>query len=226
MITCKACNLIKNSIEFYKHPTNKSGLSGICKKCQFNKWKLRQDARTSLKKQQDQIKNIEYCKNRQNNLSLEEKQQLKIKNKKWSDSRSKEKIESDKERKRIKKKQKYDNDLIFKTKEILRARLNRAIKNKQKSGSAVDDLGCSIENFISHIESQFEPWMTWENRGRYNKNIKTWQIDHIIPLDSFNLEVKEDFLKANNYTNLRPLCARENRYKSNKVFKSKEVIDG
>ena len=32
-----------------------------------------------------------------------------------------------------------------------------------------------------HLESQFEPWMNWNNYGRYNPIRRTWQIDHIIP---------------------------------------------
>ena len=51
-----------------------------------------------------------------------------------------------------------------------------------------------------------------------DKNIKTWQIDHILPLDSFDLTNREEFLKANHYTNLQPLCSKKNRYKSNKIL--------
>ena len=39
----------------------------------------------------------------------------------------------------------------------LRNRLNRAIKGNYKAGSAVSDLGCSIEELKKHLESQFTP---------------------------------------------------------------------
>jgi hypothetical protein len=93
------------------------------------------------------------------------------------------------------------NDTTFRIKANLRTRLGEAIKNKQKSGSAVRDLGCSIEYFNHYIAGKFIPGMTWENYG------KVWHLDHIIPLSSFNLENREEFLKACHYTNLQPLWA-------------------
>lgn len=85
----------------------------------------------------------------------------------------------------------------------LRSRLRLAIKNQQKAGSAVADLGCSISELKQHLESQFQTGMNWQNYGQ-------WHIDHIQPLASFNLEDREQFLAANHYTNLQPLWAEDN----------------
>lgn len=57
-------------------------------------------------------------------------------------------------------------DSIFRLKRTLRSRLCHAIKGNFKSGSAVDDLGCSIEEFKKYLESKFEPGMTWDNWSR------------------------------------------------------------
>ena len=95
----------------------------------------------------------------------------------------------------------------------LRTRLNSAIKNNQKSGSAVDDLGCGISELILYLESKFQLGMTWENWSKYG-----WHIDHIIPLSSFNLEVREELLKAVNYINLQPLWAKDNLSKGDKLI--------
>jgi len=96
-------------------------------------------------------------------------------------------------------------DVSFKLSCSLRNRLNVAIKINQKSGSAVKDLGCSVPELKLYLESKFQPGMTWENWSRTG-----WHIDHIVPLSSFNLQNREEFLKACHYTNLQPLWSEEN----------------
>ena len=66
------------------------------------------------------------------------------------------------------------------------------------------------EDFKNHIESQFEHWMNWDNYGLCNNDFNYgWDIDHIIPCAS--AKSKEELLKLNHYTNLRPLCSHVNR---------------
>ena len=105
----------------------------------------------------------------------------------------------------------YKGDINFKLADILRSRLNKAIKNGQKTGSAVDDLGCSIEEFKMYIEAQWQEGMSWDNHG-----FRGWHIDHIKPLKKFNLENREEFLEAAHYTNMQPLWWRENIVKRDK----------
>jgi len=78
-------------------------------------------------------------------------------------------------------------------------------------------IGCSFDELKKYIESKFETWMTWENRGLYNGDFNYgWDIDHIIPLSSALTE--EDVIRLNHYTNLQPLCSKINRdIKSNLV---------
>lgn len=71
-------------------------------------------------------------------------------------------------------------------------------------------LGCSFEEFKLYLESKFEDWMNWENRGLYNGEFNYgWDIDHIIPLSIAKSE--EELIKLNHYTNLQPLCSKINR---------------
>lgn len=86
----------------------------------------------------------------------------------------------------------------------LRNRLRDAILGKYKTGSAVADLGCSIEEFMQHLENHFQAGMTWDNYGPY------WHIDHIRPLCSFDLEDRDQFLQAAHWSNQQPLTAAEN----------------
>jgi hypothetical protein len=102
-------------------------------------------------------------------------------------------------------------DIGFRLTCDLRTRLWQVIKGSQKTGSAIQDLGCSVPELKQWFEQQFYPHpvtgeeMTWENWGRTG-----WHIDHIIPLSSFDLTDRKQFLKANHWFNLRPLWAEEN----------------
>lgn len=79
----------------------------------------------------------------------------------------------------------------------------------------------------THLESQFEPWMNWDNRKQYktanwkDNDISTWvwQIDHIIPQCAFIFTSIQDemFAKCWDLNNLRPLSAKENYIKGNRV---------
>jgi hypothetical protein len=99
-------------------------------------------------------------------------------------------------------------DTQFKLIKNLRNRINQAIKGDYKTGSAVRDLGCSIEFLKQYIESKFYSNMTWDNWG------KVWELDHIVPLSHFDLTDREQFLKAVNYTNFQPLIIKDHQKKT------------
>ena len=101
--------------------------------------------------------------------------------------------------------------------QTLRIRINKAIHNNQKVGSAVEDLGCSIEELKIHLENQFEEGMTWDNWKPDG-----WHIDHKKPLSLFDLTDREQFLEACHYTNLQPLWWEENLKKGAKYDKIDE----
>jgi len=89
--------------------------------------------------------------------------------------------------------------------------INQKLKRKggSKSGSILEALPYSIEELKIHLESKFQPGMTWENYGE-------WHIDHVVPLAKFDLLNREELLKACNYTNLQPLWAIDNIKKRDK----------
>ena len=103
-------------------------------------------------------------------------------------------------------------DPLFCLPKRLRHRLRVALKNNQKTGSAVEDLGCSIPELKIHIEKQFTEGMNWDNWGN-----KGWHIDHIVPLSSFDLTNREQLLRAVNFTNLQPMWWFENLKKGKKL---------
>lgn len=89
----------------------------------------------------------------------------------------------------------------------LRGRMYRVMRGINKTGSAVKDLGCSKEQLKLYLENQFHSGMTWENYGQ------TWEIDHVIPLASFDLENRGEYQTAAHYLNLQPMLISDNRSK-------------
>jgi len=111
------------------------------------------------------------------------------------------------------------NDVLYKLSYNIRSLISISFKlnNYSKNSKTNDILGCSFEEFKKYLESKFEPWMTWENRGLYNGELNYgWDIDHIIPTSS--AKNIDELIKLNHYTNLQPLCSYKNRViKRNKL---------
>lgn len=108
-------------------------------------------------------------------------------------------------------------DKQFRLQENLRSRLYKATVGLTKAGSAVKDLGCNFNDLKVYLESKFYGDMSWDNYGSY------WAIDHIIPLASFDLTDKEQFLRAAHYSNLQPLTKVHNQIKLDKVLTEEEM---
>lgn len=80
----------------------------------------------------------------------------------------------------------------------------------QKSSSTMTLVGCTASELASHIEKQFEPGMSWDNRSQ-------WHVDHILPLSKFDLTREDQQAVAFHYTNLRPMWGKENIAKGSKI---------
>jgi hypothetical protein len=109
---------------------------------------------------------------------------------------------------------KPENEINAKISRNLRSRLSIALKNNSKRGSAVKDLGCTIDEFKKYLESHFYDSddgipMRWDNYGKNG-----WELDHITPLSSFDLSDPDQFKKACNYKNITPAWRCHNRAKS------------
>lgn len=95
---------------------------------------------------------------------------------------------------------------------LLRNRVFCCIAREYKSAATLELLGCSLNVLKSHLEKQFQPGMTWENRGG-----KTgWQIDHKRPCASFDLTAPDQQRECFHYSNLQPLWAKDNLSKGSK----------
>ena len=103
---------------------------------------------------------------------------------------------------------KRKTDPIFRAHDNLRKRLKKLLNGKQLSTRSV---GCGRDQLKKHLESKFQPGMTWDNH-----KFKGWHIDHIIPLSS--AKTPEEMIKLNHYTNLQPLWWLDNIKKGGKYY--------
>jgi len=204
--TCTKCKIEKGLPDFNRCKKGKYGVEARCRLCQ-KEWREANKECLSVQKREYYEDNRERIKNKMNKRYQE--------NKAAASAYGRERYKKNREI-LTKNHIKYHNnriktDISYKLSCYLRSRLRYAIKSSAKKGSAVRDLGCSVEFLKKHLESQFQEGMTWANHGK-------WHIDHKRPLSKFDLTDREQLLEACHYTNLQPLWAIDNLIKSNKVL--------
>jgi len=114
-------------------------------------------------------------------------------------------------------------DPSYKLRQYFSIQIGHALKanaSSKEGHSILEYLNYTKEKLKAHLENQFEPWMNWNNHGKYNAkiwndkdpNTWTWQIDHIIPQSDLPyMSMKDDnFKKCWALSNLRPLSAKQN----------------
>lgn len=194
---CSKCKEEKPICDFGKDKTRTNGLSYLCKKCLILKSK-------KYKEQNREKVLLSYKAYRDNNIQKMKLARLEYK------KNNHEKIS--KYRKYYSNKRRKESDLV-RIMENVRRRTNHffSYKNIRKKGSIFSILGCSLEDFVYHLQSQFKDGMNWSNHGRNG-----WHIDHIIPLSSAKTE--EEIYKLCHYTNLQPLWGKDNQKKGSKIL--------
>ena len=103
-----------------------------------------------------------------------------------------------------------DTDPLFRLRHAINALINFHLK-EGKSQSSIDYLGCTIQEYKTYLEPMFTLEMNWDNYGTY------WEIDHIKPIASFDLNIEENLYICFHYLNTQPLEKTQNREKSDKI---------
>jgi hypothetical protein len=178
---CIKCNQKKEISEFHNRKDSKDGHKNICKKCDYERCKNWTQF------------NIEKVKEYSKNYIQTNKKYLNDYKNNWF-------------------KEKMKTDGLFRLKIQTRNAIKDSFRGKffHKKNKTRDILGCSFQEFKLYLEENFEPWMNFDNYGKYNGEFNYgWDIDHIIPTSKAKTE--EELLKLNHYSNLKPLCSKINR---------------
>jgi hypothetical protein len=227
---CIKCNIEKEDIDFESSRNQ-------CKQCMSkyrkiynknNKEKIKQQQKeyNKLNKEKLKILRKKYSENNKEAIRLIRKEYKKANKEQISNSgKQYYKLNKTKIRKRqnLNQNKRRKKDPSF----GIRSDISRAINKRLKSLSAskngqscIKYVPYTIQELKEHLEKQFEPWMNWGNRGKYNSKIWddndqstwTWQIDHIKPHATFHYTSMEDheFQYCWALSNLRPLSAKQN----------------
>lgn len=233
---CTTCKLLKPLCAFNKAHERFDGHSSKCKNCRKNNankviLQFKSCSKCKLVKLID-----EFHKNsRSFNGRQERCKSCRSDDKKNFYQKNKEKIHKQRNNKR---REKRRFDISFKLQEDISRTIRRILRsnNGSKNGKTfLKFVSWTKEEFKKYLESQFEPWMTWGNWGKYNSktwddndsSTWTWQIDHIIPQSLLPYKSMEDenFKICWSLKNLRPLSAKQNLLDGiSKIRHVKEII--
>ena len=218
MKSCSKCKLDKELTLFYKCSRNKSGYRSQCITCENEYKEANKDKRREYDKVRS-IKNKDFKKEKSTIYYSLNKDNILLKRKEHYQNNKKSKLEYQKEYQKNNKDKRNTylserrlNDPLFRLITNVRNLIyNSFYYNGYSKNSKTEELlGCSFEELKEYLESKFEPWMNWDNRGLYSGEFNYgWDIDHIIPISSANNE--GDLIKLNHFSNLQPLCSKVNR---------------
>lgn len=79
-------------------------------------------------------------------------------------------------------------------------------------------IGCSPEEYRIHINSKRFDDMLLENYG------KDWELDHVVPVELFDLNKEDDLKLCFNYRNIIPMYRMDNKAKGMSIHFSEQII--
>ena len=191
MKKCFRCHNDQPLDQYNKKTAENDGLNRYCKTC------MNVETKEYYKKTKDE--RADYYKT------------YRVENKEYFREQSRNHYFNNKEWYREWNREQYKSDPGFKLKHLVAGRIHQGLKLYEtlKSDRTVEYLGCSISEYYEYLKSMFDENMSWDNHAEY------WEIDHIKPIDAFDLNDKKQIYEAFHYTNTQPLEKSENREKRN-----------
>lgn len=204
---CRICGKIKNIDDFHKKKGTSDGHRNECKECVKSIQKKYKEAPGFKEKRQDYDK-TRYDDNREDILKRKKEYHIENREKILKEKRNYRKKDGNQQKAKIYNKnyRTYFKDKFYKYRNnnphiiAWRSLLYSTIKRlgTTKQGHTIDMLGYSALELKHHIESKFQPGMSWKNYG-------DWHIDHIRGV--INFDPKTDVKIVCALDNLRPLWA-------------------
>jgi hypothetical protein len=216
--TCKKCNIEQPIENFRRGAKMKDGYINNCKACdkiyqETNKLIIAEKKKEHYQQNREKVlkQTFERAEQKREELNKYAKEYYQT-NKELLKPKKKEYYKNTKEQRNLKQKDRRNKDPLFKLQQNISGAIRKALNRKKfpKKNKTLVILGCTYEEFKTHLEKQFTYWMSWGNYGKYNGQLNFgWDIDHIIPLCTAKNE--GELLMLNHYTNLQPLCSKVNR---------------
>jgi hypothetical protein len=229
---CNKCEIVKSQENFYKSSGN------ICKECSKTYAQIKRKSDKEIEKINDEKKICKEC-NEEKNFSkfrknrklckecekkyCKEYRQSDIGKKKaqdWSKN-NKEKhqkliadwYQNNKQKINEKYNERRKTDFQFKLRINCKRRISLVITKNRSTDKYV---GCDSADLSEWLKFCFDNTMTIENYG------EIWHIDHVIPVDTFNLKKEEEQMICFNWKNLSPASINFNLTK-NKNLDKKQI---
>lgn len=104
----------------------------------------------------------------------------------------------------------YNTDINFKISHVIGNGIRASLNGAKNNIHWEKLVGYTLDQLILHLESMFDDKINWLNYGSY------WQIDHIVPVNAFNITSYADKVFKNCWSleNLQPLDYVSNTQKS------------
>ena len=199
---CIKCSQYKEELEFNKCDKNHD------KYLDYDRQRTHTEERIKYKQQYDK----QYYENNKEKSLIYHRERYKAHKEYWKlteeqKQRRKEYYKQNKDKINRQKRISRANNPIRRLNESFSSNLNYSLKYNKNNIHWETLVNYSLLELKQHLESQFDNKMSWNNYGEY------WEIDYIIPINTFNFNSYKDreFQVCWSLANLRPLEKIANR---------------
>ena len=195
---CTMCNEMKDTNEYLK----KCGRCKSCRKIFRKQYRIDNITKFVEKDKKYNETHKDQIKLRVSNYYINNRDKIQAQRKKYREDNPEEYKKTQREY--------YHKNLDRRLGLIYRTRVRREIKSGK---NYLEYLGCDVSYLKKWFEFNFSiDEFEWEGHG------DRWEIDHVTPCSTFNMNNKEEVYKCFNWQNTKPVNKSFNRKKSNKIL--------